>query len=119
MNGAILGFQRCWRWPKWAPDSNNWRMENSGKAMSSVSFTGWPDAGITSWEAPDGDGRTPAESHPRVRDGGAYRGLGPKVQAGLAGDGTDRLRCGQGGDFGGLWAFPGRVHGPVKHPGAS
>src|SRR3954468_5668110 len=74
MKGAILGFQRCWRWPKWAPLSSSWRMENSGKAIDSVSFTGWPDAGITSWEAPDGDGRTPAESHPRVRDGGAYRG---------------------------------------------
>src|SRR5579863_1264213 len=33
MKGAILGFQRCWRWPKWAPDSSSWRMENSGKAI--------------------------------------------------------------------------------------
>src|SRR5215472_1428658 len=33
MKGAIFGFQRCWRWPKWAPDSSSWRMENSGKAI--------------------------------------------------------------------------------------
>src|SRR3954463_12844333 len=46
MKGAIFGFQRCWRWPKWAPDSRSWRMENSGKAIDSVSFTGWPDARV-------------------------------------------------------------------------
>src|SRR3954454_19201690 len=46
MKDAIFGFQRCWRWPKWAPDSSSWRMENSGKAISSVSFTGWPDARV-------------------------------------------------------------------------
>src|SRR4051812_22374188 len=46
MKGAIFGFQRCWRWPKWAPDSRSWRMENSGKAIDSVSFTGWPDVRV-------------------------------------------------------------------------
>src|SRR3569833_2424581 len=86
MMGDILGLQRRWRWPKWAPDSRSWRMENSGKAIDSVSFTGWPDARVTGFEpAPDGDGGTPTESHPRVRDGGAYRGAGPLRQGYLHG----------------------------------
>jgi hypothetical protein len=49
----------------------------------SVSFTGWPDARVIPAiaETPDGDGGIPDESHPRVRDGGAYTGLGSASQA--------------------------------------
>src|SRR6185312_11219694 len=85
MYGAIFGFQRCWRWPKWAPASSSWRMENSGRAIDSVSFTGWPDARVSPFlktlplsrtllGPPDGDAGTPCESHSRVRIGAAYRG---------------------------------------------
>jgi hypothetical protein len=40
MYGAIFGFQRWVRWPKWAPDSRSWRMEKSGKAIRERSFSG-------------------------------------------------------------------------------
>src|ERR1700722_16874282 len=59
-------------------------MENSGKAIDSVSFTGWPDAGIIPFGTPDGDGGTPTEIHPHVRDGGAYTaGLAVSATPGL------------------------------------
>src|SRR3954454_20047941 len=90
MKDAIFGFQRCWRWPKWAPDSRSWRMENSGKAIDSVSFTGWPDARVTPFlvapahaDAPGGTGRqcwnTQRKPPARAR-WRAYRGVGPLRQ---------------------------------------
>src|SRR5258707_13571786 len=93
MYGCIFGFHLWVRWPKCAPDSSNWRMENSGKAIiqspSPVSQT----RGLsldrsfrrtpTLPGTPDGDEETPFETHPRVRVGGAYTDLARRAQAAM------------------------------------
>jgi hypothetical protein len=38
--------------------------------------------GLTPEEPPDGDDGTPTETHPRMRDGGAYRSGKPHTQPG-------------------------------------
>src|SRR5437868_14226730 len=57
-------------------------MENSGKAIESVSFTGWPDVRVIPLKRHrTGRPEHPAWTHPHMRDGRAYRGSAAPGQA--------------------------------------
>jgi hypothetical protein len=75
-------------------------MENSGKAIVQSPLPVGQTRGLSPFfgrsgsrrrflETPDGDGGIPAESHPRVRDGGAYTDLEAVSQASNRADAPD------------------------------